>query len=134
MWNGNAPATTSRPGGLDNRRFQRHPDWRSDRRGGGFRDPSWWRERRGFGAYDGRRAGYWFAPGWGYYRPDPRWYGFDWEVGVAVPFELRGYVLNDPYEYGLPPAPYGCEWIFLGNELVLISLESGQILQVGYSF
>ena len=98
------------------------------------RNLGWWRERRGFEAYEGRRDGFWFAPGYGYYRPDPRWYGFNWYVGFTVPFELRSYYVSDPYDYGLPPAPYGCEWIFLGNQLVLINMETGQIVQIGYAF
>ncbi|HXV01762.1 MAG TPA: RcnB family protein [Caulobacteraceae bacterium] len=103
-------------------------------RGGGWqgrRAAGWWRGQRGFEGYYGLRAGYWFAPGWGYYQPDPRWIGYDWEVGAVVPYELRSYYVSDPYAYGLPTAPYGCGWIYLNNELVLIDLRTGRIVQIG---
>ncbi|MGH7024887.1 MAG: RcnB family protein [Caulobacteraceae bacterium] len=99
-----------------------------------FASSNWWRGRRGFQGYEGHRNGYWFAPGWGYYQVDPRWYDFDWQVGVAVPYDLRSYVIDDPYDYGLPPAPYGAAWIFLGDQIVLIDLQSGQIIQMAGAY
>ncbi|HEY1448974.1 MAG TPA: RcnB family protein [Caulobacteraceae bacterium] len=94
----------------------------------------WWHGHHGFDHYHGHRVGFWFAPGWGYYQVDPQWYGYYWDVGVVVPYDLRGYYVSDPYEYGLPPAPYGCAWIFLGDQIVLIDLQSGQILQIAGSY
>lgn len=94
----------------------------------------WWRGRAGFNGYYGHRAGYWFAPGWGYYQVDPRWYDFDWVVGAVVPYELQSYYISDPYAYGLPPAPYGCEWIFLGDQIALIDLGTGQIVQIAGAY
>ncbi len=98
------------------------------------RSGDWWRGQRGWGGYEGRRFGYWFAPGWGYYSVDPRWYGYDWEVGAIVPYQFRSYYVSDPYEYGLPPAPYGAAWIFLGDRIVLVDLGSGQILDMAYGY
>lgn len=95
---------------------------------------NWWRGRTGFNSYYGHRAGFWFAPGWGYYQVDPRWYDFDWVVGAVVPYELQSYYISDPYEYGLPPAPYGCEWIFLGDQIALIDLSSGQVVQIAGAY
>jgi Ni/Co efflux regulator RcnB len=94
----------------------------------------WWRGRRGFEGYAGHRSGFWFAPGWGYYQVDPRWYGYDWEVGAVVPYELRSYYVSDPEDYGLPPAPYGAAWVFLGDQIVLIDLQSGDIIQIAGSY
>jgi Ni/Co efflux regulator RcnB len=51
-----------------------------------------------------------------------------------VPYNLRGYYVNDPYDYGLPPAPYGCAWIFLGDQIVLIDMNSGEIIQIADSY
>jgi Ni/Co efflux regulator RcnB len=116
--------------GQDRRGDWRGQDRRGDWRGRGERGQGWWRGQRGFERYEGRRDGFWFAPGYGYYRPDPRWYGYDWEIGVSVPYELRSYYISDPYAYDLPPAPYGCAWIYLGNELVMIDVQSGQIVQI----
>jgi hypothetical protein len=94
----------------------------------------WWRGRHGFEGYRGHRSGFWFAPGWGYYQVDPRWYGYDWEIGGVVPYELRSYYVSDPEDYGLPPAPYGAAWVFLGDEIVLIDLQSGEIIQIAGSY
>ncbi len=94
----------------------------------------WWRGRRGFEGYGGHRSGFWFAPGWGYYQVDPRWYGYDWEIGAVVPYELRSYYVSDPEDYGLPPAPYGAAWVFLGDQIVLIDLQSGDIIQIAGSY
>ena len=98
------------------------------------RTGDWWRGHRGWEGYEGRRSGFWFAPGWGYYNVDPRWYDYDWEVGAIVPYQFRSYYVNDPYDYGLPPAPYGAAWIFLGDRIVLVDLESGQIIQLAYGY
>jgi len=103
-------------------------------RSGGRLSGDWWRGRRGFEGYAGHRNGFWFAPGWGYYQVDPRWYGYDWSIGVVVPYELRSYYVSDPYDYGLPPAPYGTAWVFLGDEIVLIDLQSGEIIQIAGSY
>jgi Ni/Co efflux regulator RcnB len=34
----------------------------------------------------------------------------------------------------LPPAPYGAAWVFLGDEIVLIDLQSGEIIQIAGSY
>jgi Ni/Co efflux regulator RcnB len=94
----------------------------------------WWRGRSDFRGYYGRREGFWFAPGYGYYEVDPRWWGFDWVVGSIVPYDLQEYAVSDYWNYGLPAPPYGCEWIFLGDQIVLIDLGSGAILEVAGAF
>jgi Ni/Co efflux regulator RcnB len=104
------------------------------RQGGRNLTGDWWRGRRGWEGYEGRRSGFWFAPGRGYYRVDPRWYDFDWEVGAIVPYEFRSYYVTDPYDYGLPPAPYGCAWIFIGDEIALVDLNTGAIIQIADSY
>jgi Ni/Co efflux regulator RcnB len=93
-------------------------------------DRNWWRGRSDFEGYQGRRYGYWFTPGYGYYRVDPRWYGLSWQVGGYVPWAFRGYYVQDIYDYGLPPAPYGYAYVYLDNNIVLMSLATGQIVQV----
>lgn len=93
-------------------------------------DHNWWRGRRDFEGYEGRRPGYWFTPGYGYYRVDPRWYGYSWRIGGFVPFAFRGYYVRDIYDYGLPPAPYGYAYVYLDNNIVLMSLATGVIVQV----
>ena len=90
----------------------------------------WWRGRPEFNGYAGIRPGYWFIPGRGYFRPEPQWYGYSWRVGVVVPPIFRGYVVTNPYIYGLAPAPYGFRYIYLGNNVVLMSTRDGRIVRV----
>lgn len=107
---------------LESRQTQRQAFNRDNR--------NWWRGRSDFAGYEGRRAGYWFTPGYGYYRVDPRWYGFSWRIGGFVPFAFRGYYVRNIYDYGLPPAPYGYAYVYLNNNIVLMSLATGVIVQV----
>jgi len=91
---------------------------------------SWWRGRPEFAGYAGARAGFWFVPGRGYVNPGPRWFGYGWRVGGFVPSELRGYTVVNPYVYGLPRAGYGFRYIYLGNNVALISMRNGQIVRM----
>jgi Ni/Co efflux regulator RcnB len=90
----------------------------------------WWRGRPEFVGYVGVRPGFWFIPGRGYIRPDPRWYGYGWRVGGFVPPIYRSYYVPNPYIYGLAPAPYGFRYIYLGNNIVLMSMRDGRIVQI----
>ena len=104
-------------------RWDRRED-RWDRRDG------WWRGRSEFRDYRGRRNGYYFAPGYGYYRVAPTYYGYGWRRGHTVPHAYRRYVVHDPYFYNLRPAPRGHQWIYLDNDLVLIGITSGVIADI----
>jgi Ni/Co efflux regulator RcnB len=124
---GYRPIDQNRPG-VDRRinpsaRVVQRPSWN---RG----NPNWWRGRTEFRSYAGRRPGFWFRPGFGYVRVNPRWYGYNWQVGGYVPFEFRSYYVQDPYEFGLPPAPYGYAYVYLDNNIALMSLATGQIVQI----
>ncbi|HEV2362681.1 MAG TPA: RcnB family protein [Caulobacteraceae bacterium] len=110
----------------------RGQEWNRGQWNGGDRGQwreGWWRGHRGFEGYEGPRVGFWFAPGWGYYSVDPYWANYDWVVGSFVPDQFRSYYISDPWDYGLPPAPWGARWIFLGDRIVLIDLRTGYILQ-----
>lgn len=90
----------------------------------------WWRGRDEFRGYNGRRSSYFFAPGYGYYRPDPRYYNHRWARGSYLPRSYRNYYVQDPYFYDLRPAPYGYRWVYVDNDLVLVSVATGLILDV----
>ncbi len=90
----------------------------------------WWRGRAEFHDFAGVRPGFWYVPGRGYYRPDPRWYGFNWQVGFVAPLEFRTFYVQDPLFYGLAPAPYGFQYIYLNNNIALINVASGQIVSI----
>lgn len=88
-----------------------------------------WRNRAEWRSYRGPRAGYWYAPGYGY-RPHDRRYSNVWRRGAHVPVIYRNYYVQDPYYYGLPPAPYGHRWIYADGNFVLMSVAGGLISQV----
>jgi Ni/Co efflux regulator RcnB len=122
-----------RDGRYDRRDDRR--DWRNDRRDA-RRDMRFdrhraetWRNRAEWRSYRGPRAGYWYAPGYGY-RPLDRRYANVWRRGSYVPVVYRSYYVQDPYFYGLPAAPYGHRWIYADGNLVLMSIATGLIAQV----
>lgn len=88
-----------------------------------------WRDRSEWRSYRGPRAGYWYAPGYGYRQFDRR-YVNSWRRGGHVPVIYRNYYVQDPYYYGLPAAPYGHRWIYADGNLVLMSVATGLIAQV----
>lgn len=94
---------------------------------------NWWRGRSDFRGYNGRRAGYWYAPGYGYRQIDRRWANYRWAKGAIVPYGYRNFYVQDPYFYGLRPAPYGYRWIYVDNNLVLMSMATGLIADIIYN-
>ncbi len=103
-------------------------DRREDRWDRRHRD--WWRGRAEFRGYAGPRSGYYFAPGYGYYRVAPTYYGRRWSRGAYLPPEFRRYYVRDPYFYGLRPAPRGYAWVHVNNDIVLTALATGVIADV----
>ena len=89
--------------------------------------PGWWRGNPAFVGYTGPRAGYYFAPGHGYYAVPRGYYGRPFVVGAVIPPPMRRYVVVQPVMYGLAPAPAGYGWYYAGTSLVLASVASGQI-------
>jgi Ni/Co efflux regulator RcnB len=122
----------------DDRRDFRHDrrDYRDDRRD--YRrdqrwdrnNRDWWRGRSDFRDYRGARQGYWYAPSYGYYRVEPRYYGARWQRGHYLPHNYRTYYVRDPYAYGLRPAPRGYRYVHAGNDIVLIAIATGLIASV----
>ena len=110
-------------------------DWRNDARSGpaprwerGRAD--WWRGRPEYRDYRGYRTGHWYAPGYGYYRVDPRYDGYRWRSGAYLPSAYRGYAVRDPGFYGLRPAPRGYRYVHAGNDIVMIAIATGLITSV----
>jgi len=113
-----------RQGDYDSRR-----DYRQDRRWD-RNNRDWWRGRDDFRDYRGARYNQWYAPGYGYYRVEPRYYGYRWQRGAYLPSAYRSYYVRDPYVYGLRPAPYGYRYVYAGNDIVMIAIASGLIASV----
>lgn len=86
-----------------------------------------WRDRTEWRTYRGQRSGYWYAPGYGY-RTVVR--GRDWRQGAYVPRSYRRYYVQEPYYYGLPPAPRGRRWVYADGNFVLMVVSTGLIARV----
>lgn len=94
------------------------------------RHPAWWRGHPWFAGYRGLRRGYFFVPGRGYV-PVPRaYYGRRWLVGHIVPPVLRRFHVHDVAFYRLRPAPPGHAWIYVDNNIVLMRVATGVIVDV----
>jgi len=86
-----------------------------------------WRDRAEWRGYRGARSGYWYAPGYGYRSYAGRHY---WRRGGYVPVVYRTYYVQDPYYYGLRPAPYGYRYVYADGNIVLMALATGLIASV----
>lgn len=86
-----------------------------------------WRYRPEWREYHGSRSGYFYAPGYGYH---PVTRSFAWRRGVYVPPAYRGWYVQDPYYYGLRPAPAGYRWVYADGNFVLMALATGLIADV----
>jgi len=130
-------------------------DWQQNRRGdnrwdGNRRDGnrnwsgqrfdrnSWNRSWRNDNRYDWQRYRYQnrriFSPG-RYYAPYGG-YGYNrLNIGIILgeAFFGRDYWI-DPYYYHLPPAPPGTEWVRYYNDVVLVDIYSGEVVDVIYDF
>lgn len=92
------------------------------------RDPNWWRGDPGFRGYSGPRVSFFFAPGYGYYSVPREYWGRRWGAGAYLPAFFLRYAVADYEAYGLPPPPYGCEWVWVNNDVLLVDRSDGYIL------
>jgi len=90
----------------------------------------WWRNDNRFRGYDGFRAGFYFAPGWGYYSVPRSYWGRNWSVGQYLPEAFWRYQLQDWRTYGLGYPPAGTRWVSVDNSLYLIDEYDGYIVDV----
>lgn len=88
-----------------------------------------WRGRPEWNGWRGARAGYWYAPGYGYQRINPR-YRAVWRRGGYVPAPYRSYYVQDWGYYGLRAPPPGYRWVYADGNFVLMALTSGLIADV----
>jgi hypothetical protein len=125
----------------ENGRWGRHDDRGHDRdwnRGWHHRDwsHSWRNDRR----YDWQRYRNQFhdryrAPR--YYNPYGYRHGYRrFSIGIYLDTLFFGsrYWLNDPWDYRLPPAPYGCRWVRYYDDVLLVDVRSGYVVDVIYDF
>ena len=133
----------------DGRRDNRRGDWRNDRRGDndgrnwrrGDRNwrNDWNRSWRNDRRYDWNRWRYsnrnifHIGP---YYSPY-RGYGYNrFDIGFFLEplFFSRNYWIGDPWQYRLPPAPPGTQWIRYYNDVLLVDVYSGEVIDAIYDF
>ena len=107
----------------DRQDFRGNPRWDRNNR-------DWWRGRDDFRDYRGARNGYSYAPSYGSYRVEPRYYGYRWQRGGYLPSSYRNYYVRDPYAYDLGAPPRGYRYVHAGHDIVLIAIASGLIASV----
>lgn len=119
----------------ENGRWERRGDRDHD---GDRRD--WNRTWRNDGRYDWQRYRNQFrdryhAPR--YYNPYGYNYGYRrFSIGIYLDtlFFSNRYWLSDPWDYRLPPAPYGCRWVRYYDDVLLVDIRSGYVVDVIYDF
>jgi hypothetical protein len=131
----------------DGRRGDDRRDWRNDRNDGrnwrnGDRDGrrnNWNRSWRNDNRYDWQRWRYSnrniFRIG-PYYSPY-RGYGYNrFDIGIFLEplFYSQRYWIGDPWQYRLPPAYPGTQWVRYYNDVILVDVYSGEVLDVIYDF
>jgi len=156
-WNGGRDGRDGRVsdgrGGRDWGRDGRR-DWRDDDRhrqewDRGRHDSRYDRYRRSHRDFDRPRYndwrhvrhGYYFDYGYsqivyGYYGRHYYWWSYDgwsrpyrrWSVGYMIPSWLYWEPLPWDLYYRLPPAPYGCRYVYADGDILLIAIASGIIL------
>lgn len=123
--------------GRDWNRGGRNDNRWSDNRGS--RRTNWNRNWRSDNRYDWQRYRYSnrslfrSSP---YYSPY-RGYGYNrLSIGLILDslFYSNRYWLNDPYQYRLPAAPYGTQWVRYYDDVVLVDVYTGEVLDVIYDF
>lgn len=124
---------------------RRSGDWSRSGRGDRWSDnrdsrrTSWNRNWRSDNRYDWQRYRYsnrnLFRSG-GYYSPY-RGYRYNrLNIGFILDslFYSNRYWLSDPFQYRLPPAPYGTQWVRYYDDVVLVDIYTGEVLDVIYDF
>jgi Ni/Co efflux regulator RcnB len=93
-------------------------------------DRTWWRGRAEWRDYKGERAGFWYAPGYGYYPVERAVWGHAWRRGEYLPDSYRHRPVTDWGYFGVRAPPRGYAWVWCGRQIALVSQSSGLILDV----
>ncbi len=116
-------------------------DWRQDRRA----DRRDWSREWNRSSWRGDRRYDW--QGWRYrnrslFRLSPyfspyrshRYSRFSIGLFLEPLFYSQRYWLNDPYQYRLPYAPPGTQWVRYYNDVLLVDVYSGEVVDVIYNY
>jgi hypothetical protein len=117
-WNGNRGWNGDR-GWNGNGNWSR--DWRRDPR---YNWQDWRQSNRGYS------FGRYYAPrGWNYgYRR------FSLGVILSAPLFAQDYWLDDPFQYRLPPAYGPYRWVRYYDDVLLVDVRDGRVVDVVYDF
>ncbi|MGH6871793.1 MAG: RcnB family protein [Rhizomicrobium sp.] len=71
---------------------------------------------------------------WGTYRRPQGWYAHRWVYGERLPrvWFGRDYWIGDYVSFGLIAPPDGYEWVRVGDDALLVDVDTGEVLQVEY--
>ena len=114
-------------------------DWRQDRRERRDWRRDWNREWRNDRRYDWNRWRHGnrniFRLG-RYYSPYRDWNYRRFSIGLILQplFYSDRYWISDPWQYRLPPAPPGTQWVRYYNDVLLVDTWSGEVVDVIYDF
>jgi len=111
-------------------------DWRQDRRGDRRDWNRGWRSDNRYNWQDWRyrnRNIFRLDP---YYSPYRNYRYSRFSVGLILDrlFYDQRYWLSDPSYYRLPYAPYGTQWVRYYNDVVLVDVYTGEVVDVIYNF
>ena len=110
-------------------------DWRQERRDRRRWDRAWRNDRR----YDWQRYRYGnrniFNRG-RYYAPYRNHSYSRFSIGLTLgsPFYSNRYWISDPWQYRLPPAYAGTQWVRYYDDVLLVDVYTGEVLDVIYDF
>ncbi len=110
---------------------QAHAGW--DQGAAWRRDRNWWRGNSAFRLFVGARSGFFFIPAIGYVSVPVAYRQHEWRPGEYLPRWFWRYEVRDYWSYGLPQPPYGCAWVWVNNDVVLIDTSDGYILDIDYN-
>jgi Ni/Co efflux regulator RcnB len=123
-----------------NRGGDNHGQWNGDRRAEDREHGQWNREWRRDDRYNWqayRQYNRDFFHVGAYYNPFG--YGFGYQsFGIGfyldAPFYANDYWINDPYDYRLPEAYGNTRWVRYYNDVVLVDIDTGEVLDVIHNF
>ena len=116
-------------GDRNDRRADRRRNWRNDWNRGWRNDNryNWngWRARN--------RHVFRLRP---YYAPYRNWSYRRFSVGLFLDslFYSQRYWIGDPWQYRLPAAPYGTQWVRYYNDVLLVDIYTGEVVDVIHDF
>lgn len=118
-WRDNRGDRDTRRG--DRRRGDWNRGWRNDRR---YDWGSWRRFNRNR---------FHLSP---YYSPYRNWNYSRFSIGFFLEplFFHNRYWIGDPWQYRLPPAAYGTQWVRYYNDVLLVDIYTGEVLDVIHDF